>query len=327
MSRATANGQRIEYDVHGAGEPVLLIMGLGSQLVVWPLEFVERLADRRFQVIRFDNRDVGLSSKFAAPPPAMWRFVLAALSPRTARSPYHLSDMAEDAAGLLDHLGIERAHVVGVSLGGMMAQCLAIQHPDRVTSLTSVMANTGDRRHGRPRRSLLLPIGWMMLRHPETTPANAVEAERMVSGPKFDAVRTLAAAEESLARDPEPDAGTMRQTMAMWASPDRTRDLGSLRMPTLVIHGMLDPIVTPSGGVATARAVPGARLISYPEMGHDVPDDRWDEIIDEIVQNIRRALPPGDAVTRPDEPAPLVPRDRHDVEVAAVHGREPWWRA
>ena len=154
MSAATVNGISIEYDVHGAddGEPLLLVMGLGGQLVAWPLEFVERLVARGFRVIRFDNRDIGLSTKMPAPPPTRREVIVAVVAPSFAKSEYTLNDMADDAAGLLDHLGIDAAHVVGLSMGGMISQSLAIRHPDKVKSLTSIMSNTGDRKHGRVRR-------------------------------------------------------------------------------------------------------------------------------------------------------------------------------
>ena len=151
MTAASINGLTIEYEEHGdpSDEPLLLVMGLGTQLLGWPLGFVERLVGRGFRVIRFDNRDIGLSTKIDAPPPTVRQIVLSVVSPRFAKAAYTLSDMADDAAGLLDHLGIERAHVVGASMGGMIAQTLAIEHPHRVASLTSIMSNTGDRKHGR----------------------------------------------------------------------------------------------------------------------------------------------------------------------------------
>src|SRR5215211_3360346 len=157
MTAAPVNGITIEYEVHGPadGPPLLLIMGLGGQLIGWPLEFVERFTSRGFRVIRYDNRDVGLSTKIDAPAPTRWQIFVAMLSRRWAKAPYRLADMADDAAGLLDHLQIERAHVVGASLGGMIAQTLAIAHPTRVASLTSIMSNTGDRKNGRTSFRLL----------------------------------------------------------------------------------------------------------------------------------------------------------------------------
>ncbi|MDQ3470347.1 MAG: alpha/beta fold hydrolase [Actinomycetota bacterium] len=295
MPAADVNGMTIEYDVHGddAGDPLLLVMGLGGQLVGWPIEFVERLVAKGFRVIRFDNRDVGLSTKTDAPVPHVRRLVAAALSKRFAHSPYVLSDMAADAAGLLDHLGFARAHVVGISMGGMISQTLCIEHPDKVASLTSIMSNTGDRKHGKVKGALLRKLPKLMARNPDDAVANGVELFRLISGPHFDAQRVKKMQQEAFVRDYDP-AGPARQLMAVAASPDRTFALGGVRAPTLVVHGLLDALVLPSGGIATARAIPGARLVMYPDMGHDLPLPRWDELIDEIVENTRRAEP-GDA--------------------------------
>jgi pimeloyl-ACP methyl ester carboxylesterase len=290
MPAASANRITIEYDVHGDGEPLLLVMGLGGQLVAWPLDFVERVVDRGFKVIRFDNRDVGLSTKISAPPPTRRQILAATVSPGRARSAYRLADMAADTAGLLDHLGIAGTHVVGASMGGMIAQTLAINHPERVASLTSIMSNTGDRRHGRIHPSLLRRLPRFMTGNPDDAIANGIEVFRLISGPHFDAAAARALVEEELRRSYDAD-GAARQTMAIAASPDRTWDLGRVTVPTLVIHGLLDRLVLPSGGITTARAVPGSRLLMYPDMAHDLPRPRWGEIIDEIVANTRRANP------------------------------------
>jgi pimeloyl-ACP methyl ester carboxylesterase len=297
MTAAPANGITIEYDVHGDGEPLLLIMGLGGQLVGWPIEFVQRLADRGFKVIRFDNRDIGLSSKMTTPPPKRRQLIAALLNRRFAKSEYKLADMADDAAGLLDHLGIDRAHMVGVSMGGMIAQTLAITHPERVASLTSIMSNTGDRKHGRIHRSLLRRLPSLMTRNPDDAIANGVEVFRLISGPHFDEAAVRAMTEEAFRRNYDA-AGVARQTMAVAASPDRTWELGRVRAPTLIIHGLADRLVQPDGGIATANAIPGARLVMYPDMGHDLPRPRSDEIIDEIVENTRRAGPDGGVRSR-----------------------------
>jgi len=295
MTAASVNGITIEYDVHGDddGEPLLLVMGLGGQLVGWPIEFVERLVAKGFRVIRFDNRDVGLSTKTGAPVPKVRRLMAAALSRRFASSPYVLSDMAADAAALLDHLGIASAHVVGISMGGMISQTLAIEHPGKVASLTSIMSNTGDRKNGKVKGALLRKMPKLMTRNPYDAVANGVEMFRLISGPHFDAMRVREMQQEAFFRSYDA-AGTARQMMAIAASPDRTFDLGGVTAPTLVVHGLLDPLVTPSGGIATARAIPGARLVMYPDMAHDLPKPRWDELIEEIVENARRA-DPGDA--------------------------------
>jgi len=251
---------------------------------------VQRFVDLGFQVIRFDNRDVGLSTKMPGKPPGIARVIAAALSRRFAKSPYLLSDMADDAAALLDHLGIDRAHVVGISMGGMISQSLAIQHPQRVASLTSIMSNTGDRKNGKIHRSLYRSFLKTIAKTRDEAVAKGVEGFRLISGPHFseDEAELRAILEAALGRSWD-NEGTARQTMAITASPDRTSALGSLTVPTLVIHGLVDPLVMPSGGIATAKAIPGSRLLTFPDMGHDLPKVRWDEMIDAIVDNTRRA--------------------------------------
>ena len=199
-------------------------MGLGGQLVQWTLPFVEQLVDRGFRVIRFDNRDVGLSSRIDAPVPTRRQILAAIASKRYAKSAYTLADMADDTAGLLDAIGVEQAHVVGVSMGGMISQSLAIRHPRRVASLTSIMSNTGDRRHGRVHRSLLRKAPRYMTLDPAERVENGMEMFRLISGPHFDAPAVRAMLEESSARSDDLD-GAARQTMAILASPDRTWDL------------------------------------------------------------------------------------------------------
>ena len=290
MTAAAANGITIEYDVHGesGAPPLLLVMGLGGQLVQWPQPFVERLADRGFRVIRYDNRDVGLSTKIDAPVPTRRQVVAAVAAKRYARSSYLLADMARDAVGLLDAIGVERAHVVGISMGGMISQTLAIHHPERVASLASIMSNTGDRRHGRVHRTVTAAQrpaddprpGPPDRERPEAVPARLRPALR----PRRSASDAggLPGPQRRHGGVGPPDDGRM-------ASPDRTWDLRRVSAPTLVVHGLLDRLVMPSGGIATVRAIPGARLVMYPDMAHDLPRPRWDELIEEIVQNTRRA--------------------------------------
>ena len=290
MTAAQCNGITIEYETYGEGEPLLLVMGLGGQLVAWPMDWVNRFVDRGFQVIRFDNRDVGLSTKMPGKPPGLLRMFAATLSRRLAKSDYLLNDMANDAVALLDHLGIERAHVVGVSMGGMISQSIAIQHPHRVASLTSIMSNTGDRKNGKIHRSLYRPFFKTIAKNRHEAVEKGFDGFRLISGPHFDEgkaeLRQLLEAALERSWDNE---GTARQAMAIGASPDRTPALGSLDVPTLVIHGLVDPLVMPSGGIATAKAIPGSRLLTFPDMGHDLPKVRWDEMIDAIVDNTRRA--------------------------------------
>jgi pimeloyl-ACP methyl ester carboxylesterase len=281
MASVQANGITIEYEGQGDGEPLLLIMGLGAQLIDWPESLVDEIVARGFRVIRFDNRDSGLSTEFTSAPPTNAEITKAFLLRRKRRSEYLLRDMSNDAIGLLDALGIDQAHVVGASMGGMIAQTMAIEHPRRVRSLTSIMSTTGNRRVGQPTLRLVLTAG----RRPFPTRGDAVEMGiemfRKVCGPTFDEAEFRRLAEISVTRSWRP-AGTGRQAAAIIAGGDRTRELRSLRVPALVIHGMLDPLVRPSGGIATAKAIPGARLVMFNDMAHDLPRTRHSEIADEI---------------------------------------------
>jgi pimeloyl-ACP methyl ester carboxylesterase len=288
MTSAVCNGITIEFEVHGDGEPLLLEMGLGGQLVAWPLDWVNLLVDQGFQVIRYDNRDIGLSSKTPGPPPTLKRALAAQLSRRAVKGHYDLSDMAGDAACLLDHLGIERAHVVGISMGGMIAQSLAIGHPHRVASLTSIMSSTGDRRHGRVHPRLLRNASRLRATGPENYVDSQALIFQAISGEGFDEREVRELAQMALDRNFD-SHGVLHQLLAIAASPDRTEALRSVSAPTLVIHGLRDPLVLPSGGVATAKAIPGSRLLMFPEMGHDLPRARWAEIAEAIVQNAERA--------------------------------------
>ncbi|MDO8388976.1 MAG: alpha/beta hydrolase [Actinomycetota bacterium] len=288
MASLQANGITIEYEEQGSGEPLLLIMGLGGQLIDWPQDFVDKLAAKGFRVIRFDNRDAGLSTEFTGKPPTTRQMAFAALTGRTPTAAYRLSDMATDAAALLDALNIEQAHVVGISMGGMIAQALTIDHPAKVRSLTSIMSMTGDRRHGKPKASLLVKGA----RLPEKTAATAhqvgVEMWRLISGPSFDPAEAARITDAAIARSFRP-AGNGRQTAAILASPDRTAALQQVTVPTLVVHGMVDPLVQHSGGIATAKAVPNSRLLLFNDMGHDMPTHRRQEIVDAIAANAARA--------------------------------------
>jgi pimeloyl-ACP methyl ester carboxylesterase len=288
MTTATVNGLTLGYDIIGDGEPMLLVMGLGAQRILWPDDLVKLLAAEGFQVIRFDNRDVGESTHFDTPPPTRSQMTKALLSRRFAHSNYLLADMADDAAGLLSNLGIDRAHVVGASMGGMIAQSLAIGHRRRVASLTSIMSNTGHRRYGRVAPGLMRKAMPLLDPDPGTEVDASMKMWRLISGPHFDPDELRPIVERALEISDDHD-GTARQTMAIAASPDRTPALRVLDVPTLVIHGMLDRLVLPSGGIATARAVPRSRLLMFPDMAHDLPRPRWDEIVEAIVANTRRA--------------------------------------
>ncbi len=288
MASIEANGITIEYEVHGEGDPLLLVQGLSGQLIDWPDEFVAMLVTDGFQVIRFDNRDTGLSTEFDWEPPSQVKTVVRSLARRPTKAGYLLSDMAADAAGLLDALGIDQAHVVGVSMGGMIAQSLTIEHAAKVRSLTSIMSNTGDRKNGKISGRLIARL----IRLPKPTRENAVDRSveifAAISGPAFDATEYRSLAEQGVERSYR-EEGVARQTAAFLASADRTAALGGVTAPTLVVHGMVDPLVKPSGGVATAKAVPGSRLVMYPDMGHDLPRARWPELVAEIRRNADRA--------------------------------------
>jgi pimeloyl-ACP methyl ester carboxylesterase len=287
-STTVSTGITLEYEVHGEGDPLLLVMGLGGQLVAWPATFIAGLVDRGFQVITFDNRDIGLSTKIDAAPPTKTQTAMFSISRRFAKSAYLLSDMAKDAVGLLDALNIERAHVVGMSMGGMIAQTMAIEHPSRVRSLTSIMSTTGNPRVGRPKTSVLLRAGKLTRGSKETFPERQAALFKLFSGSLYDELEIREVAKLSVERNFTPD-GTARQMAAIMASPDRTSQLKKLNVPTLVVHGLEDGLVQPSGGYATTKAIPGARLLAFPDMGHNLPQARIPEILDEIKRNTLRA--------------------------------------
>jgi pimeloyl-ACP methyl ester carboxylesterase len=287
-STTVSTGITLEYEVHGEGDPLLLVMGLGGQLVAWPATFIAGLVDRGFQVITFDNRDIGLSTKIDAAPPTKTQTAMFSISRRFAKSAYLLSDMAKDAVGLLDALNIERAHVVGMSMGGMIAQTMAIEHPSRVRSLTSIMSTTGNPRVGRPKTSVLLRAGKLTRGSKETFPERQAALFKLFSGSLYDELEIREVAKLSVERNFTPD-GTARQMAAIMASPDRTPLLKKLNVPTLVVHGLEDGLVQPSGGYATTKAIPGARLLAFPDMGHNLPQARIPEILDEIKRNTLRS--------------------------------------
>lgn len=287
-STTVSTGITLEYEVHGEGDPLLLVMGLGGQLVAWPSLFIAGLVDRGFKVVTFDNRDIGLSTKIDAAPPTKLQSAMFSISRRFAKSAYLLSDMAKDAVGLLDALNIERAHVVGMSMGGMIAQTMAIEHPSRVRSLTSIMSTTGNPRVGRPKTSVVVRALKLTGGSKETFADRQASLFKLFSGSLYDELEIREVAKLSLERDFTPD-GTARQMAAIMASPDRTPQLKKLNVPTLVVHGLEDGLVQPSGGYATTKAIPGARLLAFPDMGHNLPQARIPEILDEIKRNTLRS--------------------------------------
>lgn len=286
---APANGIELAYQELGdpAGEPLLLVMGLATQMIAWDERFCSLLADRGFRVIRFDNRDVGRSSRIDS---AGVSSRLEMITGRRATAPYLLSDMAADAVGLLDHLEIGSAHVMGVSMGGMIAQTVAIEHPERTRSLVSVMSTTGSRR--------VPPPSWrafgVLVGAPPGDRAAAIERTvrtfRVIGSPgyAFEEERLREVAGRSWDRGISA-AGVGRQLHAIMASGDRTPALRRLDLPATVIHGSSDPLVRPAGGRATARAIPGARLRTFEGMGHDLPRQLWPDIVGEIAATAERA--------------------------------------
>jgi pimeloyl-ACP methyl ester carboxylesterase len=289
MPIVRANGIDLDYDTFGASRDpaLLLIMGFSAQKISWDEDFCRLLADRNFFVIRFDNRDVGLSTKIQdAPAPNLG----AALGGDTSSASYTLEDMAADAAALLDGLNISTAHVVGMSMGGMIAQCLAIQEPARVLSLCSIMSTTGNQSVGQATPEAM---GALLQPAPRTRDEAldlSVAVARVIGSPGFPfeeaRIRQRAGATWDRCHDP---AGVARQLIAIIASPERTEALQKVQAPTLVIHGEADVLVDPSGGRATAEAIAGSRLLTIPGMGHDLPPAAWPQIVEAIADNARRA--------------------------------------
>jgi pimeloyl-ACP methyl ester carboxylesterase len=290
MPRAHANGVEIEYETVGdpAGRPLLLVQGLGAQLISVEDGLCQELAGRGFLVIRYDNRDAGLSTWFDDAPPVD---LAAIYGGDHASLAYTLEEMADDAAAVLDAAGVAAAHVAGISLGGMIAQLLATRHPARVLSLTSIMSTTGNRAVGQPTGEaasvLVSPMPRDRERFIEQTVANA-RAVGVGTAFPFDeaAVRRGAARGYDRAYHPK---GTGRQFAAILAAGDRTAALGQVRAPTLVVHGEEDQVIGVSGGEATAAAIPGARLLRVPGLGHELPPGVWPTLGDALVEVADRA--------------------------------------
>ena len=270
MPRARANGIELEYEVVGDAHapPLLMIMGLGSQMIVWPEEWIQMLAARGYRVIRYDNRDVGLSTRPDAP--------------------YTLDDMADDAAGLLDALDLPSAHVVGASMGGFIAQLLALRHPRRVRSLCIMMSSTGARDVGAPAPDVTPMLMQPLPSEREAHLAHRLPIARRLSSPAypFDEPRLRRIYGTSFDRCFFP-LGGQRQLAAVLSAPDRTARLASIRIPTVVIHGDSDPLVHVSGGKAIAAAIPNAKLQILPGMGHDLPAALWPTFAEAIATNAR----------------------------------------
>ncbi|MGN6607584.1 MAG: alpha/beta fold hydrolase [Jatrophihabitans sp.] len=286
-------GVTLAYETFGdaSGEPMLLVAGLGMQMHSYDDALCELFAARGYRVIRFDNRDVGRSTHFRFRPAMPWQL----LRGRTGPEQYDLGDMAADAVGLLDALGIERVHLVGVSMGGMIAQTIAARYPDRVRSLTSIMSTTGGRKVGRPAASTYRLMFSAPPKHREAAVARGVRMFRHIgsAGYPFDEAMVAEAAGRAWDRDPGNAAGVGRQLGAIVKSADRAAELRGVTAPTLVMHGDRDRMVHPTGGAATAAAIPGARLVTLRGMGHDLPRDVWPRLVELIDEHARAAIATG----------------------------------
>jgi pimeloyl-ACP methyl ester carboxylesterase len=290
--RVASNGLQLVYDTFGsrADPPMLLVMGLGGQMIAWDEAFCAQMAQRGFWLIRYDNRDVGLSTHLDdAGVPDIPALAQAIMQGQPADAPYSLRDMAEDAVGLLDALEIDAAHVVGVSMGGMIAQEMAIHHPERLRTLTSIMSSTGDPELPMPRPEA---VGILLTPAPmdrEGYLDSAVAAARVLNGSGFpvDEAHEKERAAKAYERGLSP-AGTARQLAAVMAAESRREALQSVQVPTLVIHGDDDPLVPVEGGMDTAAAIPGAELLLIEGMGHALPPAVWPQVMDAVVEKTQR---------------------------------------
>jgi pimeloyl-ACP methyl ester carboxylesterase len=294
MPKTRVGDLELAYETHGdpSGGPILLIMGLGVQLVGWEQEFIDLLVARGHHVIRFDNRDVGQSTHLRhLSSSTVMEAVMRAMTGQPVEAPYALSDMADDAFGLLNALGIESAHLVGVSMGGMIAQMMALRTPGRVRSLTSIMSTTGERSLPPPKTEAMQSL--VMLLSSDRDAANideAVEAFRALSSPGFpyDVERMRRRLRAQVERGFSA-AGVARQFLAILTAPSRAEALRSLAVPTLVIHGEGDPLIPLAAGQATAAAIQGARLWTVPGMGHDMPAALFDPLATAIADHAASA--------------------------------------
>lgn len=294
MAQITANDITIEYEDYGdPGDPaILLVMGLGAQLTLWPIELVDALVARGFRVIRYDNRDIGLSQKMdGEKAPGIFKLVLMNRLGLKPRVPYTLSDMAADGVGLLEALNIDNAHIVGASMGGMIAQLIAAEHPKRTASLTSIMSTTGNRKLPAAQKEA---IKVLTTRPPsadeEVLVAHGIRVARTIGSPAYppSEERLLSRVREGVRRSYYPD-GLPRQLAAILADGDRRKRLATVSAPTLVIHGEADPLVPLAGGLDTAESIPGARISTFPGMGHDLPLALVEPIADLIAEHAGKA--------------------------------------
>ncbi len=294
MARATANGIQIEYETFGnpSGRPLLLIIGLGAQMIHWDEDLCQDLAKRGHYVIRFDNRDVGLSTKFEeAGVPNLVEIFGKIMQGEKVKPPYSLDDMADDAVGLLDALRIRKAHICGMSMGGMIAQTVAIRHLSRVLSLTSIYSTTGNPEVPQPKPEVLGLLITPPPREREAFIEHMLGVFKAIAGPGFAVdekwTRKIVAVSYDRCFCPQ---GMARQLVAILTHGDRGPALASVKAPTLVIHGTDDPLVSVEGGKATAKAVPGAQLMLIEGMGHDLPHGgAWPRIVEAIAAHTLKA--------------------------------------
>jgi pimeloyl-ACP methyl ester carboxylesterase len=303
VARARSGEIEIEYETFGdcCDPALLLVMGLGSQMILWDDEFCQQLAGRGFYVIRYDNRDVGLSAKMRdlAGPCRVLHALITAARGGAIWAPYTLNDMASDGVSVLDALRIPAAHVVGSSMGGMIAQLIAIEHPERVLSLTSISSTTGSAQLPRPPMDVIARFSRPPPLRRRTYVAHAVKVQRMLNGDAlpFDEDRARRRSERAFARGVD-IGGAMRQFLALLAAPSRETALAGVTAPTLVVHGDADPVSYLDCARATADAVPGAELLIVPGMGHDLVPAVWAPVIEAIARNAGRSPDAGPSPRR-----------------------------
>ncbi|MFZ1741216.1 MAG: alpha/beta hydrolase [Pontixanthobacter sp.] len=292
MPQITANGITIEYEDYGdkSAPPILLVMGLGAQLTLWPMELVEALVARGFRVIRYDNRDIGLSHKFdGAKAPGILKMVIFSKFGLPIRAPYTLADMAADGAGLLDALGIEKAHIVGASMGGMITQHIGFSHGEKVLSLTSIMSTTGNRKLPQAQPEAIKALTTRPANSEiETIREHGLKLSRAIGSPGYraDPEVTKDKVELNFKRSFYP-AGLPRQLSAIIADGCRRERLKAITAPTLVVHGEDDPLVPLAGGQDTAAHIAGAKLKTFPGMGHDLPIELVEPMADAIAEHAK----------------------------------------
>jgi pimeloyl-ACP methyl ester carboxylesterase len=290
-SFVAANGMKLGYDTFGdpADPALVLIMGLATQMIMWDEDFCRALAARGHYVVRFDNRDIGLSTRFAeARPPSRVDMLISSVMRSPERARYTLLDMAKDTVGLLDALDIAAADIVGISMGGMIAQELALNFPSRVRTLTSIMSSTGDPKLPPPKWAALRVLFGRPVTKRSAYLRQYVKIWRTLTGDvfPFDEAHTRAQGELAYERGPNP-AGAARQMLAIIASGNRKEALRGLSVPTLVIHGTNDPLVRFPAGPDLANAIPGAKLLAIEGMGHTLPRAAWPRIVDAIAAHTR----------------------------------------